>query len=238
MVAKALLRQIESDRRRRLGVAVRLRFKLAMQDLLIDSPQAGAWPDLMARLGGPETIAALAHQHKAFLRARGVKSPQDLLRLILAYAPGNRSLRLTAAEAAAVGIADVSDVALLDRFRRCADWLTALCEGLLARAFPSTNDGFASSVRLVDGSRIEGPGKTGARLHLCYDAGRQRIADFVVTPLSEGEKLDRVTIRPGEVYLGDRGYPQPQALANTREAIDLYVQDLTESGEPIPVSEQ
>jgi Transposase DDE domain len=189
-----------------------------MQDLLIDSPQAGAWPELMARLGGPATIAALARQHKAFLRSRGVKSAEDLLRLILAYAPGDRSLRVTAAEAAACGIADVSDVALLDRFRRCADWLTALCERVLARGMATVGNGFEGSIRLVDGSRIEGPGKTGGRLHLCYDAGRQRIADFAVTSLSEGEKLDRVRIRPGDVDLADRGYPQPQALANARAA--------------------
>ena len=188
-----------------------------MQDLTIESP-VGDWPDLIMRLGGAEKIAALAREHGAFLRARGVKSELDLLRLIFAYAPGGRSLRVTAAEAAACGIADVSDVALLDRFRRCADWLTALCETVLAASLPPGDGGFAQSVRLVDASRIEGPGRSGARLHLCYDAGRQRIADFVVTPLSEGEKLDRVKIRAGEIELGDRGYPQPDALANARAA--------------------
>jgi len=189
-----------------------------MHDFLLDSPRSDAWTSIVARLGGAGALVASARRHGAFQRSRGVKSAEDLLRLILAYGPGGRSLRVTAAEAAAHGIADVSDVALLDRFRRCPDWLRALCEGLLAETAPPAIDAFAQSVRVIDGSRIEGPGKTCWRLHLCWDAGRQRIADFALTPLDQGEKLDRVTIRPGEIYLADRGYPQPAALSMARNA--------------------
>jgi hypothetical protein len=189
-----------------------------MENLLLDSPQSDAWMGVVTRLGGSDAIAASARVHGAFQRARGVKSPLDLLRLVLAYGPGGRSLRVTAAEAAARGIADVSDVALLDRFRNCAGWLTALCETVLARRDSPSGDAFAQSVRLIDGSRIEGPGKTCWRLHLSYDAGRKRISDFAVTPLDRGETLDRVTLRPGELYIADRGYPQPAALRKAREA--------------------
>lgn len=189
-----------------------------MQDVLIDSSQLDAFGNIVARLGGAEAIAALARLHGAFQRPRGVKSAEDLLRLMLAYAPGGRSLRVTAAEAAACGIADVSDVALLERFRRCADWLMALCEDLLAASHQSAGDGGERLVRLIDGSRIEGPGKTCWRLHLSYDAGRQRIADFAVTPMAKGEKLDRTKIGPGEIDIADRGYPQPEGLRKTREA--------------------
>lgn len=174
--------------------------------------------DIVARLGGDDAIAASARDHGAFRRSRGVKSAVDLLRLILAYGPGGRSLRATAAEAAARGIADVSDVALLDRFRNCADWLTALCETVLTRRHPPTAGGFAPSVRLIDGSRIEGPGKTCWRLHLSYDAGQKRISDFAVTALDGGETLDRMRLRAGETYIADRGYPQPAALRQARAA--------------------
>jgi len=98
-----------------------------------DSTNPDMFAALVARLGGAEAIEALARRHSAFHRARHVKTPTDLLRLILAYAPGGRSLRRLAAEAAATGVVDVSDVALLARFRRCGDWLIALCENLLAR---------------------------------------------------------------------------------------------------------
>src|SRR3984957_1099386 len=98
-----------------------------------DSPKPETFAALVDRPGGAEAIEALARRHSAFHRARHIKSAADLLRLILAYAPGGRSLRKLAAEAAASGVVDVSDVALLTRFRRCGDWLIALCENLLAR---------------------------------------------------------------------------------------------------------
>src|SRR5271156_3024841 len=98
-----------------------------------DSPKPETFAALVDRLGGAEAIEALARRHSAFHRARHIKSAADLLRLILAYAPGGRSLRKLAAEAAASGVVDVSDVALLTRFRRCGDWLIALCENLFAR---------------------------------------------------------------------------------------------------------
>ncbi|MBO0717478.1 MAG: transposase, partial [Rhizobiales bacterium] len=72
-------------------------------------------------------------------------------------------------------------------------------------------------VRLIDGSRIEGPGKTCWRLHLSYDAGRQRIADFAVTSLAQGEKLDRLPIRTGELEIADRAFPQPNGLRKARD---------------------
>jgi len=189
-----------------------------MSDVLIDSPQCDVWEDMVARLGGAEALAASARQYGAFQRSRKVKSAVDLLRLVLAYGPGGRSLRVTAAEAAACEIADVCDVSLLGRFQRCAGWLTALCEKLLQGGAAPAGGGFERLVRLIDGSRIEGPGKTCWRLHLCYDVARQRIADFAVTPMTQGEKLERVRLRPGEIGILDRGYPHPDSLRKARKA--------------------
>ena len=190
-----------------------------------DSPKPETFAALVDRLGGAEAIEALARRHSAFHRARHIKSAADLLRLILAYAPGGRSLRKLAAEAAASGVVDVSDVALLMRFRRCGDWLIALCENLLARRDASAGGrAHKNGVRLIDGSRIEGPGKTCFRLHLCYDVAGQRIADFAITPLDKGETLDRVGVQPGDIAIADRGYPQPDGMRATRDAgADLLV---------------
>ena len=188
-------------------------------------PKPETFAALVDRLGGAEAIEALARRHSAFHRARHIKSAADLLRLILAYAPGGRSLRKLAAEAAASGVVDVSDVALLMRFRRCGDWLIALCENLLARRDASAGGrAHKNGVRLIDGSRIEGPGKTCFRLHLCYDVAGQRIADFAITPLDKGETLDRVGVQPGDIAIADRGYPQPDGMRATRDAgADLLV---------------
>ena len=195
-----------------------------MHESFIDPARPEAWAAIVSRLGGSGGIDASARLHGAFRRSRRIRSAEDLLRLVLAYAPGGRSLRVTAAEAAAGALADVSDVALLGRFRRCGDWLAALCGELLAgRARPAPGGG-GPRVRVIDGSRIEGPGKTCLRLHLCYDAGRQRIADFAITALCEGERLDLVGVGPGEVAVADRGYPQPEGLRAVRaRGADLLV---------------
>jgi hypothetical protein len=188
-----------------------------MDEFVVDSLQSDAWEHIVTQLGGAEALEASARHHRAFQRARKVKSAEDLLRLLMAYGPGGRSLRVTAAEAAACRVADLSDVSLLERFRRCSKWLTALCEGMLADgAYPA--GAFAGLVRLVDGSRIEGPGKTCWRLHLCYDPGSQQIADFALTPMTHGETLQRVRLRPGEIVIADRGYPKADSLRKVRQA--------------------
>ncbi|HEY1362081.1 MAG TPA: IS4 family transposase [Xanthobacteraceae bacterium] len=177
------------------------------------------WSHIVVRLGGAEALALSAREHGAFMRARGVRSAQDLLRLALLYGPGGHSLRSVAAMAAAAGLADVSDVAVLDRLKGAADWLEYLCKVQLSRL--ATESGVAITqrpIRIVDGSRLEGPGGRVWRLHLCYDAGGARIADAAITTMKEGERLDRLAVTPGEIRLGDRGFPQPRGLRNTLDS--------------------
>lgn len=179
------------------------------------------WAGVVERLGGASGLEASARRHGALKRRREVKSAEDLLRLLLAYGPGGRSLRMMSAEAAGLGICDISDVALFKRFRGCGDWMTALCEGLLAAGGPiSAPDAGAGAgmVRLVDASRIEGPGDSCWRLHLLWDAERQRIADIAVTALAQGERLGVLKAQPGELRIGDRGYPHADGLSQMRQA--------------------
>jgi hypothetical protein len=81
------------------------------------------WDGVVARLGGAAGLERSACCAKAFSRPRAIASAVDLLRLILAYCLGGRGLRSTAAWAAAIGLADLSNVALLQRLRRSGDWL-------------------------------------------------------------------------------------------------------------------
>jgi len=187
-----------------------------MEHAQLDSKE---WSRIVTRLGGEEALASSARECGAFVRARGVKSAVDVLRLALLYGPGGHSLRSVAAMAAAVGLADVSDVAILDRLKRAADWLQGLCKERLA--WVAKEIGVKTPerpIRIVDGSRLEGPGDRVWRLHLCYDAGLARIVDAVITTTKDGERLDRLTVTPGEIRLGDRGFPQPDGIRNTLAA--------------------
>ena len=209
-----------------------------MEHAQLDSKE---WSRLVARLGGEEALASSAREHGAFIRPRGIKSAVDVLRLAFMYGPGSHSLRSLAALAAAAGLADVSDVAVLDRLKRAADWLQALCEEMLARVAKEIGaKAGGRPIRIVDGSRLEGPGERVWRLHLCYDAGLARIVDAAITTTKEGERLDRLGVTPGEIRLGDRGFPQPDGIRNTlAAAADLLVRltwnslQMTADGKPI-----
>src|SRR5271165_1308042 len=83
--------------------------------------------------GGADVVCATAHDSKAFVRSRVIANPMDLLRLVLAYGLGERGLRLTSAWAAAIGLANISNVGLLWRLQRCEAWLAQLVGQTLNR---------------------------------------------------------------------------------------------------------
>jgi hypothetical protein len=183
-----------------------------MRDAQLDSDD---WSRLVERLGGEAWLASSARVHKAFVRARGIKSAVDVLRLALMYGPLGYSLRSLAATVAMSGLANVSDVAVMDRIRKSADWLQSLCKERLAVVAQQIGvTAPERPIRIVDGSRLEGPGNRVWRLHLCIDAALARIVDAVITTTREGERLDRLAVTAGEIRLGDRGFPQPDGIRN------------------------
>ena len=108
------------------------------------------WDWTVERLGGVSLITTLAQETKAFVRARKIGSAIDLLRLILSYCLGHVGMRGTAAWAEAMGLASVSDVALLGRFRNTTEWLSRLIGHLLTRDCPAAVQG--RLIRILDGS--------------------------------------------------------------------------------------
>jgi len=166
------------------------------------------WPRIIARLGGEEALTSSARTHGSVRSSARHQERERRSSVGFMYGPGGYSLRGLAALAAGHGIADVSDVAILDRVRGSADWLEALCKEQLGRAAEAIRRGAAGRpIRIVDGSRLEGPGDRAWRLHLCYDAGLSRVVDASITTTREGERLDRLAVTSGEIRLGDRGLP-------------------------------
>src|SRR5687768_7829943 len=164
------------------------------------------WPYLMTFLGGTKRVEALARETGAFTRARKIESPEDLLRLILMWAVGERSLIDTAAIAAEAGLADVSDVALIKRFAKAADWIGTLVNGLLV----DTRENLPQQirVRILDATSVTRPGKSGAdcRLHIGLDLGSNRIDSIELTDAKGAESLERFATCSGEILIADRAY--------------------------------
>lgn len=180
------------------------------------------WLKVVEWLGGAEALQQSARATKAFRRSRGVASAADLLRLILGYCLGKHGLRSAAAWASAIGLADISNVALLHRLRQCGDWLMLLIGQVLAAAVPLPSRG--RLIRLIDATSVPKASTVGKRgngvwrIHGAFDLPSERFGAFLLTDQHQPERLDRIAVIPGEIRIGDRVYLRPDPIAAVRAA--------------------
>ena len=145
-------------------------------------------------------------------RLRGFSSPEALLRVLLLHIARGFSLRETVVQAKLAHLAEISDVALLKRLRKSEEWLRSLCVSLLQDSgILLQQQAAAVAFRIVDGTVIKEPGKTGSQWRILYSLRLPRLeCDFFdMTPTEgpgTGESFRRLPIRPGDLILGDAGY--------------------------------
>ena len=175
------------------------------------------WEELVIRLGGAERLEESGRSTGAFLRPREIRSAVDMLRLVLGYCLGDRGLRLTAGWAAAAGLADISNVALLYRLRQCGAWLEHLVGEALGSRLPKTGGG--RLIRIIDATTVSKAERDARRrngvwrVHAAFDLPVERFGAFELTDEKGGERLDRIAVTPGEIRIGDRAHLQPERIA-------------------------
>jgi IS4 transposase len=203
------------------------------------------WTDTVSRLGGAAALEAGARGTGALVRARTIENAVVLLRMILAYCLGDRGLRSTATWATAVGLVDISNVALLYRLRQCADWLALLVGQVLARAAPKASRG--RLIRIIDATTVPKAGTQAKkknslwRIHSAFTLPRERFDHFELTDEQGGEQLDRIPVTPGEIRIADRAHLQPDRMARVLDdGADIIVRAgwksarwRDETGEPV-----
>lgn len=185
------------------------------------------WDYLLSFLCVRSDLERSAATFGAIRRVREIASASSLLRLMLAYGFCGMSLRRTAAWAAEAGVANISDVSLLDRFRNGAGWLGHLLATKLAdhaALVPSSSPKL--NARLIDASCISRVGSRGIdwRLHMSMNLASLKIDEISLTDGSSGERLTRFTFHPGEIAVADAGYAHRDGLESVvRSGADFLV---------------
>ena len=171
----------------------------------------------------PET-AHMAREFKAFVRAKKVKTPEQLLRVVFLYCGLDKSLREVAGTFTVLYEA-ITDQSVAERLRACGPWVQAL----LRRMLPLSPVGTLPAGRrfvVIDASSIEAPGATGTdhRLHIAMDLLSLQFLEVLVSDVHTGETLKHFPLAPGDVAVADRGYAQCQGMsAAVAQGADLIV---------------
>ena len=100
-----------------------------------------------------------ARELGALRRCRRFRSAEPLLRTLMIHLADGCSLRETAVRAKYGGVAEISDVALLERLKASGEWLRWMAEGIMERWIgekPSAILDKDLNLRIIDGSSIQG----------------------------------------------------------------------------------
>src|SRR5512135_660816 len=175
----------------------------------VDTQFEALLPDL------PVDLVASAREFHAFTRARKIKTPQELLRVVLLYCGLDQALRTVAGNLTLLA-ERITESSVRARLQACEPWVKALLPSLLP-SLPALPTGYRLSV--IDGSSVEAPGADGTdyRLHLRLDLVSLTFLEIVVTDTHTAESLRHFTLGAGDIALVDRGYCQPAALVETHQ---------------------
>jgi len=171
----------------------------------------------------PET-AQMAREFKAFVRAKKVKTSEQLLRMVFLYCGLDKSLREVAGIFTAL-YETITDQSVAERLRACSPWVQAMRRRMLPLAQGDTLPAGRRFV-VIDASSIQAPGATGTdhRLHIALDLLSLQFLEVLVSDVHTGETRKHFTLAPGDVALADRGYAQCQGMhAAVAKGADLIV---------------
>ena len=160
----------------------------------------------------PEGWEAKAKELGAFQRAVKIKSPQELLYLILLYLTEGKSFAGTSALLGLCGEITLNKIAIFKRIKKCAEWLKWICihiyrqAGLLVEK-PHWLKG--RNVILADGSEDVRCGTKHQyfMLHYLVDLFTLSVREFLITDMKTGEKLVNFKkIGKNDIVIADRAY--------------------------------
>jgi hypothetical protein len=140
------------------------------------------------------------------------------MRMALAYALSDLSLKDVAAWATAMELAEITGPGLFYRLKEAETWLEQVLAQVLGEQLPQAVGGWP--VRVVDATVINGPGDKAVqwRAHVLVDPSTGGFRSVELTDDSGGEKLVRYQVKKGELVLGDRAYGTARGVYAVRQA--------------------
>jgi hypothetical protein len=156
----------------------------------------------------------------ALRRARYIKDPDTVLRLLLIHLASGCSLAETAARASASGLAKISAVGVFKRLRAAEPWLRWLAQQMHATERPPLAS-IKRRLRAVDATVVCEPGSTGSdwKVHYAVNLANLECDYFELTAMRQsGETFRRFAVEPGDVMMGDRVYAAPPGVAHVVHA--------------------
>lgn len=168
----------------------------------------------------PEGWAEQAWCLGAMQRARYIKDPAVVLRVLLMHVALGCSLAETAARARASGLAEISAVGVFKRLRAAEAWFRWLAQQMRGEAdLPMEVTG--RRLRAVDATSVHEPGSTGTdwKIHYVVNLADLQCDFFQLTDIKEGgETFRRVPVVAGDIMMGDRVYAAPPGVSHVVNA--------------------
>ena len=151
---------------------------------------AREWPFVLTLL--PPDLEDSARQSQALVRCRNVPGAAALMRMALAYAVSDLSLKDVAAWADGLGLARITGPGLFYRLREAEAWLQRVLAQTLQNQVEAATES-RMRLRVVDATAIHGPGARGTewRAHVLIDPGTGGFRAVELTDAHGGEGCGR-----------------------------------------------
>ena len=155
----------------------------------------------------------MAREFKAFVRAKKVKTPQQLLRVVFLYCGLDKSLRETAADFTLL-YESITHSSIAERLAACLPWVQAVLAKMLHTNAVSTLPA-PWRFLVIYCSHVQGPGAQGTqyRLHICMDLVQLQFVAITLT-ISIPRKPRPLPVGPG-ILRCDRGYAYATPIVET-----------------------
>jgi hypothetical protein len=167
----------------------------------------------------PPGLDESARRTGALVRCRNVPNAAALLRMALAYAVTDLSLKDVAAWAQSLQLASITGPGLFYRLRMAEGWLQELLARTLQTGIEAVAPG-GMRLRVVDATVVNGPGprSTDWRVHVVTDPGTGTFKTVEITDEHGAEGYERHVFEAGDVVLGDRMYATAKGVWAVKSA--------------------